>query len=83
LNLVDVETFSTSPNSDPLETLSKGKHKASNIVVFQVDYIGLVGQGECNEPKKKKMKVRVGGESCVSCAPGCKVLLVKTHMWDG
>jgi hypothetical protein len=42
LNLVDVETLSTSPNNDPLETLSKGKHKASNIVVFQVNFTSLV-----------------------------------------
>jgi len=81
LNLVDVETLSTSPNNDPLETLLKGKHKASNIVVFQVNFTSLVEQGECKA--KKKTKVKVGGESHVSCAVGCKVLLVKTHMWDG
>lgn len=54
LNLVNVETFNTSPNNDPLETLSKGKHKASNIVVFQVNSIGLVEQGECSKPKRNR-----------------------------
>jgi hypothetical protein len=57
LNLVNVETFSTSPNSDLLKTLSKGKHKASNIVVFQGNSTSLVEQGECNKPKKKKHKL--------------------------
>jgi hypothetical protein len=54
LNLVDVETLNTSPNNDPLQTLLKGKHKASNTVVFQVNSKGLVEQGECSKPKKKK-----------------------------
>jgi hypothetical protein len=54
LSHVNVETLNTSPNSDPPKTLSKGKHKASDIVVFEVDYKNLAKQGECSESKKKK-----------------------------
>lgn len=31
--------------------------------------------------KEEKMKVGVGGESCVLKTLGCKVLLILTHMW--
>jgi hypothetical protein len=54
LSHVNDKTFDASPNSDPPETLLKGKHKVFDIVVFKIDSTSHVKQGECNEPKKKK-----------------------------
>jgi len=54
LKLINVETLSASPNNDPPKTLLKGKHKAFNNVVLEIDFTSLIKQGECNEPKKKK-----------------------------
>jgi hypothetical protein len=54
LKLINVETLSASPNNDPPKTLSKGKHKAFNNVVLEIDFTSPIKQGECNEPKQKK-----------------------------
>jgi hypothetical protein len=75
LKPIDVETLNVSPNNNPLETLSKGKHKASNNVVLDVNSRWM------HWAKEEKTKVRVGGESCVLGTLGYKVLLIITHMW--
>jgi len=51
LKPIDVETLNVSPNNNPLETLSKGKHKVLTMLSLKSIL------GECNEPKKKKQKL--------------------------
>jgi hypothetical protein len=46
--------FDALPNSDLLETLLKGKHKAFDIIVPEVDFTCPTKQGECSKPNKKK-----------------------------
>jgi len=56
LKPINVETLSVSPNNNLPKNLLKGKHKASDNVVLEVNSTSLAKQGECNEPKKKKQK---------------------------
>jgi hypothetical protein len=54
LSHVNAKTFDVSSNSDPLEILLKGKHKAFDIIVLEVDSTSPAKQGECSKLKKKK-----------------------------
>lgn len=66
-----------SPNNNPPKNLSKGKHKASDNVVLEVNSRWM------QWTKEEKSKVGMGGESCVLGTLGYKVLLIITHMWGG